>query len=260
MRLANLNNRRRAFSLLEMVLALAIGMLLLLALYGAFNTYITHAQSGREVVAEGVLARNILMRIANDITGQLGPDDPRLNDYPPPDPPIMAKFNRGVYGKNGTLILSGYRVRKLAANVPTDVPEAEVNSDLRRVYYWIVGNGGDPLGLARAEFKQATNPDIDTLDGTGLPDQNKYIIAPEVKTILFEYYDGTSWATEWDGLNTPADGAPPFGPPAGIRITITFRRNANKGLAPDDPNVDGPTYQHVVAVPAANNFPSQTTK
>src|SRR5713226_9424557 len=69
---------RRAFSLLEMMLALAIGMLLLLALYVAFDMYFGQAQSGREIVNEAALARSILTRIGNDIVGQIGPVDPRV--------------------------------------------------------------------------------------------------------------------------------------------------------------------------------------
>src|SRR5260370_36239391 len=72
---------RRRFSLLEMVLAMTIGMMLLLALYVSFTMYIGEAQSGREIVNEAALARNILTRIGNDVISQIGPVDPRVADY-----------------------------------------------------------------------------------------------------------------------------------------------------------------------------------
>jgi len=268
MRLAH-RTTRRAFSLLEMVLALSIGMLLLLALYVAFNTYIGEAQSGREIVNEAALARNILTRVGNDIIGQIGPVDPRVADYSnsglpsstaSSTPTPIVSYNLGVYGTGNTLVLSNYRVRKGPA-APTDVPDPVITSDVQRTAYWIVSNGTDAVGLARAEIRQATSPDSDTVDPTALAEQNKYVIAPEVKSILFEYFDGTTWQASWDGtFSASTDGSsPPQGPPAAIRITITLKRNVNSGASPDDANLNGPTYMHVVALPTSNSFPPQST-
>ena len=52
--------KRSAFSLLEMMCALAIAMLLLLALYLTLSTQFADQQSGREILAEGEVARSIL--------------------------------------------------------------------------------------------------------------------------------------------------------------------------------------------------------
>jgi hypothetical protein len=265
--------KRRAFSLLEMVLALAIGMLLLLALYVAFNTYITQAQSGREIVNEASLARNIMLRIGSDVFGQLGPVDTRVADYSGAavaatggavDPTSVVSFNNGVYGTGATLILSNYRVHKSPANAPTNAPDAVITSDVQRTAYWMVMNGPEPVGLARAEIKQATSLDSDLFDPTTLTDPNKYVIAPEVKSIQFEYFDGTTWlpvGTTWDGsFSASTDGSiPPQGPPAAIRITLMLKRNTNPGAPPDDPTLDGPSYLHVIALPTSNSFPPQTS-
>jgi hypothetical protein len=287
---------RGGFSLLEMVLALALGMILLLALYVSFNTYIVEAQAGRDLVAEASLARSILTRMANDIGGQVGPIDPRVADYtggataqsttPSSSTPStttpstttpstttpstttpsttgdtsnIVSYNVGVNGKlDGVLILSNYRVRKQPANIDTTVPETTVVSDLAATCYWVVPNGNGSFGLARYEIRQATSPDIDiaNLDPKSLPDQNKYIIATEVKSVKFEYFDGTNWQDTWDGTYSASlDGsAPPQGPPAAIRITVTLKRNVRG--APADDSVDGPVYQQIVALPAANNFPT----
>jgi hypothetical protein len=316
---------RSGFSLLEMVLALALGMLLLLGVYVAFNTYITYAQAGRDAAAEGALMRNLMSRLANDITGQVGAQDPRVNSYPwaqsadsssspnsssspsgsssspsgsssqssssakssstsksssssssssqnsssttQTDPSTYAYYNVGVNGKTaGVLILSNNRVRQGPAFPDTtdtdDVkdPTNGITSDAVLTVYWIVMNGNDSAGLARAEFRQATTTNIDptSFDPTTLPNQGSYIIAPEVKSILFEYYDGTTWQTYWDGTSTPTtDGStPPQGPPAAIRVTITLKATAP---AADGSAQDGPTYQSVIPIPAANNFPTTSS-
>ena len=78
------------------------------------------------------------------------------------------------------------------------------------------------------------------------------LLASEVKTLQFEYWDGTQWATSWDGTQTsPLDGVTPIGPPQAIRITL--------GLAlptTGDNGEEAPvkTYRHVVAIPAANTI------
>jgi prepilin-type N-terminal cleavage/methylation domain-containing protein len=263
MRLAR-SHRRPGFSLIEMVLALAIGMLLLLALYVAFNTYVSSAQTGRDAVTEATIARNVLNRMGNDILGQLGPDDVRVVDYPTleaaPAPDAegqgqaavqpMVKFNTSVYGKEDILILSSYRVRK-----PTTKDKDDKFSDLTRTVYWIVKNGSKSSGLARAEIRQATHGDVDQFDPAALPDQQKRIIAPEVLSVRFEYADGRGgWSGEWDGETPLFDGGPSPGPPAAIRIVLTLRKNL-KTVDDPDGDVEGPTYIQVIALPASNSFP-----
>lgn len=257
---------RRGFSLLEMVLALAIGMMLLLALYLSFSIYIGSAQAGRNAVAESTLARNVLNRVGMDIMSQVGPDDNRVNDYPPPqgevpdsERPPMVKYNHGIqYQDDKVLYLSNYRVRKPAATKPNEDAKSMYASDLRLTVYWLVRSGNKTLGLARREFEQATGTDID-MDPTGLPDQEKYIIAPEVKSFEIDFHNGTGWGQPtWDGAAPSFEGGPAVGPPAAVKITITLRRNLN--TADDiDGDLDGATYTHIVAVPTANTFPQPSS-
>jgi prepilin-type N-terminal cleavage/methylation domain-containing protein len=58
---------RRGFTLLEVILALSVGVLLLGALYVAVDVQLRHARAGRNVVEQATLARSILARIDADI-------------------------------------------------------------------------------------------------------------------------------------------------------------------------------------------------
>jgi hypothetical protein len=77
---------------------------------------------------------------------------------------------------------------------------------------------------------------------------SKQILASEVKSLEFSYFDGTSWQDSWDGTTIGADDVTPIGPPVAIAITI--------GLAPrsaeDEEEVPLKYYRHVVAIPTAN--------
>lgn len=271
MRLAK-STARSAFSLLEMVLALALGMVLLLALYLFLNTSLYHSQAGRDVLAEGTIVRNIMTKINSDISGQLGPVDPRVIDTtggagattPNAATPGMAApatnmqsivaYNTGIYGQPKFFILSNYRVQKPNGNTPTNVPDAEINSDLRRTVYWLVTSGDNAAGLARAEIRQATGTDVDTIDPTTFADQNKYVFAPEVKDVDFQYWNGTAFQPTWDGTLTESDGAPPAGPPSAIQVKITLKSTLSQTLPGDTTVVDGPSYIQIFAVPTSNSF------
>jgi hypothetical protein len=167
-------------------------------------------------------------------------------------PPDAVRFNFGVIGKGDALTLSVYRVEKPAAGATP----AELSSDLRCVNYWLVMNGSDVIGLARREVKLATSADID-MEPSEIAEQEKYIIAREVKGIQIQYFDGVGeWKDSWDGTEPASveDGTP-IGPPAAIKITVTLRRQVNPmltfGAEVTPPDL---TYTHVIALPAANNF------
>jgi prepilin-type N-terminal cleavage/methylation domain-containing protein len=67
---------RRGFTLLEVLLAAAIGVLLLAALYVAVDIQFRHTQSGRDVVQQSALARGVINRITADVSPGLPPISP----------------------------------------------------------------------------------------------------------------------------------------------------------------------------------------
>src|SRR5437763_10847058 len=68
--------RRPGFTLLEVLLASAISVLLLSALYVAMDMQLKLAQAGREAVDQATLVRSLLKRMTNDLSSGLGPIGP----------------------------------------------------------------------------------------------------------------------------------------------------------------------------------------
>jgi prepilin-type N-terminal cleavage/methylation domain-containing protein len=62
-------SRRGGYTLLEVLLAMAIAVMLLAALYAAMSVQLHHAEAGRDVVTQATLARSLLSRIRQDIAG-----------------------------------------------------------------------------------------------------------------------------------------------------------------------------------------------
>lgn len=62
-----MKRRREAFTLFELILAIALAAVLLTLIGTAINVYLVHIDSGRARVVEAQLARNVLTMIADDI-------------------------------------------------------------------------------------------------------------------------------------------------------------------------------------------------
>jgi prepilin-type N-terminal cleavage/methylation domain-containing protein len=266
------------FTLLEMILALLIGVILMWTLYSVLSQQVQQAQGGRLILHEGTLARSILTRMTNDILGTLG----AVNPLPPssgaggggangasgtggsatPSSGSMSTtdatiiFNNGIYCQNNVLILTVSKVPRelnltgVLGNGNNDPTQQATLCDLRRISYWYVG--GDKPGLARQELLQATSNDLNIFP-TDVSDPSSYVIAPEVKDISFQFFDGVNWQDSWDGTTPAGLNDLPMGPPSAVKITLTFNRRASDNTElPDD---QLPKYSHVVAIPAGNNFP-----
>jgi hypothetical protein len=119
-----------------------------------------------------------------------------------------------------------------------------VVSDLWRISWWLLGDAGSATGLARQEIKIVTSDDANNLP-PNIENADSFNLAPEVKSIKFEYYDGTDWQDEWDSTELGADNLTPKGSPVAIRVTMDLARLD----LPDQPTK---TYTRVLVLPTAN--------
>jgi type II secretory pathway pseudopilin PulG len=272
------SDRRPAFTLLEVVLAMTIGILLLAGLYVAVDVQLRHAQAGRALVEQSVLARALLSRIASDITptlaairpsrsGSSGGSQPAdtsstttatggTTEAAAADPAMAVTatgavvFNLNVQGDAGRLIVYVSRVaRELTPAAAADSPP--LVSDLRRITYWLADDGMQ-VGLGRQEVTRVTADDELAAVPPDVDDEGRYLLAPEVKSLTFSYWDGAAWQDVWDSTAPGADGTTPVGPPLAIAITVGLLPPASVNQA-DDASLK--YFRHVVALPTANGLP-----
>jgi hypothetical protein len=293
---------RPAYTLLEVLLAAAIAVLLLAALYAAVDMQLRHAESGRAVVQQSLLARGVLNRIAADITSSVGPTDPsryrtsggKQGGGASPSgqsggaaaagasPSSSGGTGTGaggaspgsaagsgstgttgtpaspffLQGDSGSLTIYTSRVPREVLIPPemaalTNAPP--VASDLRRISYWLAGDG--TLGLARQELLMVTSDDAQQAP-TDVGDEASFVIAPEVQSLTFSFFDGTNWNDTWDGSQTGSDGVTPIGPPIAIAVVIGMVPPGTSSMAgAQQPKM----YRHVVEIPTANGAMQQTT-
>jgi len=276
--------RRSGFTLLEVTLAMAIGIIVLGALYTAVETQLRSAQIARDIVEQSTVARALLTRMANDMSsvinripqkgsggggggggaggaGGAGGMSGASNATATNTPGGMGSGNMsggtssatsdgstsgtvqippGVMGDSATLHLFVTKIpREVIASRADDTPPPV--SDTRRISYWYI----DGVGLVTQEVQPITSesaldnlpPDVDA--------ESYKILADEVRSLTFSYFDGTNWQDTWDSTQVGTDNVTPIGPPRAIAVEITLQ---GKG-GPDAPVRK---YRQVVALITAN--------
>ena len=220
--------RRSGYTLLEVILAIGIGLLLVASLYAALNVQSRYMQNGRHAVAEGHLARGLLRRLAADI---------RLGLARPPIPWSQA----GQKGSSGEpwhfgIIGDEQQIMLFQTTVPSyrrPGAEAQVDfSDLRRVTYELMPG----QGLCRRESRNVTGQQDLATEGSF------DLLAAEVVGLRFRYFDdlAQAWVPTWESRMR--------GLPHAVEIILVFQQQGSMRPKPT-------SYPMVVAVPAAGMSP-----
>ncbi|MBI1917873.1 MAG: hypothetical protein HYS12_24525 [Planctomycetes bacterium] len=283
---------RPAFTLLEVTLASAIGLLIMYGLYLAISVQLKFAEAGRYAVEQATLARSLTARIANDITPSVGmPDPSRFRQS-------SQSGQSGQSGAGGTTPSSGSTTpstttpssttpsgtTSTSTTTTTDsngVPVQALYGDASslRVYVSRVppvlggGSSGGTTGelaiksdqrvieywvtnnggLARQEIAVVTASADNLPLARGTGNEGQYVIAPEVTGVEFSYFDGTDWQTSWDSTALGSDNMTPLGPPLAVAVLLEITTPATAERAERVQR-----YRHVVAIPTANGLPQQT--
>jgi hypothetical protein len=85
-----------------------------------------------------------------------------------------------------------------------------------------------------------------------IDNEASYIIAEEVRSLSFQYYDGTQWNDTWDSNTLGADGITPVGSPVAVAVTIGLARGQG-------PNAPVKLFRQVIAISTANGTTPQST-
>jgi hypothetical protein len=277
--------RRGGYTLLEVILAIGIGLVLVAGLYVALDVQMRYIQAGRQIVAEAQLARGVLDRIGSDMRSQLAllPMSASLMtlqqqvDAQSSGASGASSSSSGSSGGSSSGSSSSSNSGSSGSSAASQ--SAEDPSQAVQVNFGLTGDettltlttNATPrysliesqtqitycdqrqvlyyfqpgLGLMRQEIRNVLGTQAGDLESP--PEA----VAPEVQDLRFRYFDGSTWSSAWD------QGAV-FGPPLAIEITITLQppletmtgRYANRAPM---------TQRLVVTVPTAVVFPQPGT-
>ncbi len=222
----------RGFTLLEVVIAIGMGLLVATTLYHMIAMHFAQTEIGRGVAEDAQTLRALVQRLRDDVRNVAfewtPPVDPAtLAAAPAPgaagggaaatataEPPAND-YPGGVAGTDSSLTIATRRATRdldfNAAGGPTQT--------LRTVNYRVgAPQGGGPAGLVREEYDRT--PDL----ASGAPLHSE-TLAPEVEALAFRYFDGTSWYSVWDNTQSKA--------PYAVEVTLQVRLKRNSPSAPD---------------------------
>lgn len=273
---------RRGMSLLEVVLASGLCVLLMLAVYSAMDQAYRLSSTGKDDLQRMQLARAIVRRLELDIrsvtystpvatvdpdsalwdvTGEPGDDSSAAADTGMTIQSPIDELLNGSVGLIGTATRLELHVsrprRELSFGPLVDGAAATTRvSDLRSVIYDFQGSGstalvdpnGQPLvGLIRTEGDRMAVLDIEASGGAGELMTVPQALAPEATSVLFRYFDGTTWYEEWD---TPALGMLP----RAVEISFQFEPTSAAMLGGTAAAVAAGTtqFRFVIALPTAD--------
>ena len=252
---------RRGYTLLEVLIASAIAVLLLSALYFAFDLTIRSADTGRALVGESDLNRAVINRMAIDLSSPLGvlppmsggaidgaaasststdttattgttstattADTSSTSTTTTMTAEPLIRFDAGVIGTGEQLIVFVSKVPTWLSDRETAAdPNALLPSDAHRIGYYLHSSG---KGLCRQDKPWITADKVGNSTEIDRTNEDGEVIAPEIVAILFEYSDGTGYISEWDGSQASTDGGSLTGPPRAIKATITFEFTDREG-------------------------------
>jgi len=270
---------RSAFTLFEVLVALALSTLLIAAAYAALELYWRLRIASEDEVEQAQVARAVMQRIEADVLAttyqatsagdtstqaDLSSDDedaPLVEVIDPAD--ANNGGNSGLIGDSTSVVLSVSLPRSHATYAAvSDGPIGLPTSDLKSVTYLLAGPGmsalaqavadrfpdSDPsgstvVGLARIEGDRLMLAQADAAADVETIASEAQLLAREIKSLQFQYTDGLEWFDSWDSTI--------YGSlPRAVRITVSFQELESAAILAD--SQPAKLYQLVVVLPPSD--------
>lgn len=156
---------------------------------------------------------------AGATTGTTGTDAPDPTTSPAATG-VDLPFAAGVIGTDKQLVVfAGRAPDGLTDPAAAADPNAVLGADFKKIVYYLASDGG---GLCRQVRPMVTADGVWNTTDPDTSTEATDVIAPEVRDVTFEYYDGGTWQGSWDGSETSDDGVTLLGPPRAVRVTLTL--------------------------------------
>lgn len=163
----------------------------------------------------------------------------------------------GIRGSMTELVIDVSHTKPVAV---TDVTASPLSTDLQTVTYGI-GNA-DALVLSTGATGPLARSDADGFglmrrqgdrssiaasgDGGGTSMGSTQLLAPEISSIQFRYFNGLNWETEWDSVTNE-------GLPRAVEVTIVFDPPPATGrLLASSVSASSTQYRRVIAIPTSD--------
>ncbi|MDA0587808.1 MAG: prepilin-type N-terminal cleavage/methylation domain-containing protein [Planctomycetota bacterium] len=278
----------RGFTLVELLLAMALTLTLMTMLYTAMDLHYRFSTMGQIEVERSQIARSLLSQMAADIRSTVYrpeevPEEEETDDataaeeetttvepeivYTDPDL-AFAGGSLGLFGDSESIVIHINRPRRPSAGSATGV--AAPVGNLQTVSYFLVGGAGSmaatygdlidpgsrlsglkegPTGVARMIGSPLSLSLMEDPSEAATMTSEARLIATEIESLQFEYHDGYEWLSEWD---SQAEGRLPNA--VGIKIRFRDESLDEQSITRRSASEMTREYNLVVPLSAANPF------
>ena len=282
---------RTGFTLLETIIAVGLMTLLMAGIYSAMSIYYDLRMDSYDEIERVQIARTLLRQISRDVQSVVFQAEDSVTDDSSSDtdedvddtavvavdPELsMTMYTKGIVGTETDLLLYISRPDRDLNYVSSQelLSFSDRSGDLMIVRYFVAESGAGGLA-ARIADQYSTGSDNGTvglvrmtgdLYGLSMAIQNNeedslisaaQVQAPEVSMIRFQYFDGTTWQTEWDSTQLNSM-------PAAIEVVLTLvtPNSADpQSLADTDDiyELGETSHRMVINVPVAEPFVAEAS-
>jgi prepilin-type N-terminal cleavage/methylation domain-containing protein len=287
---------RRGFSLLEILLALSLGVVLLTAIGAAIDQSWKLSAQGQTELQRQQVARAVLRILERDLrsamfvpTSDFAEDEEESSSPSTIGTPSNGASSgsasdgtstntsstvtqiggeqqqtvlssRGIRGEQAWIEIDGNRPQKeLAYATPVNetLPSSRT-SDFRTIMYWVAapGQANDPQGRGGLSRKEGDRYAIASAETAGRDASQNFsptLLAPEIDSLTFRYFDGAQWLPMWDSVS--------YGSlPRAVEVQLHFAPPpANRAMWLNAAvNRATETVRLVIFVPSADPAPEET--
>lgn len=198
-----------AFTLLEVILALALGALAIVGAQSAFGSAFRLRLHAQERIEADLATHRALQIVREDLAGLL---------------PRSGRFSGELQTAAGSEITTPAGALTIGPDFVCTSGRVDAWSpfgDVQRVSYRLIPNEG----TSRDRFTLVRSVSRNLLPMTEAEAETQ-ILLEDVSAALFEFHDGSGWLTDWDSAAAQAM-------PVAIRLTL--ERRARDDAAPADP-------------------------
>lgn len=191
-RAAGEENRPGGFTLLELLLAVAIFALVLAAIHSVFFGALRLRNKTAAALDSAVPLQHALALLRRDLANLVPPGGPLAGSFE--SIPTTTTTNANL---NPLLTLGGRRVSPDLYTASALVDDTSPWAEVQKVSYQLVTptNGGAGLELVRVVTRNLL-PAFDE------PPEVQWLLSG-VQEVFFEFYDGTQWVQTWDATTAP---------------------------------------------------------
>ena len=221
----------RGYTLLELLLALGLSGILMVAVYASLSHYWRLSSVGRIDAERMQLARSLVRRMAIDIRSIV--DQPEEEEVPAEDEESedgtvtvttdaadsTLTVTARLVGTSTSLTLVAVRPTRNRVMTATaaDVALQDSQSDLRRITYSF--GGGSAMETGGVSYSNVDQQEAEwaELQGVAMTEVPVELLAPEVISMQFQYLDGNTntWMDDWHSIEYA-------GLPRAIRVSMQF--------------------------------------